>query len=429
LDETLRSIEAGKFDIDEFLQAEEDDEMGLGLDLEGGEGPSMSAGGRGAGRGRGSMAGRSAGRGRADPAPAKKGLKGAKSRKSEEEEEEEDEEDDLALALGGLTERDDDLMMDVVGLDEEADEVDDDEEDEEDETEVKPTPKVAVKKTLAARDTPADPVKAGKDVDTPLVIDGIELDRGELGAGVEPPPLEEFKRLMESLGPESMFSDDYAEFTAELSAPQTFPDVEYEYGDMTEEEKVWMPVIYEGGKSVRPDPDPLSKDTFEWWLKHEQGPADWRVQVVSGVTNSSKNTTALEIVDRVYAHIQAGLTPEETERVNFQIICYTRPNGNSYEPIDDIIQMWCEGYNTYHLVDGFAMKEAWGSIMPHIMLSEKNLDAILDQVRWALAEDTFEGALLTPRLRRLRFRGGAQEMTTGFNTEELDSEFSVVSVR
>ena len=50
-------------------------------------------------------------------------------------------------------------------------------------------------------------------------------------------------------------------------------------------------------------------------------------------------------------------------------------------------------------------------------------------MRWALAEDTFEGALLTPRLRRLRFRGGAQEMTTGFNTEQLDSEFSVVSVR
>ena len=33
--------------------------------------------------------------------------------------------------------------------------------------------------------------------------------------------------------------------------------------------------------------------------------------------------------------------------------------------------MWCEGYNTYHLVDGAAMKEAWGAIMPHIMMSEK----------------------------------------------------------
>ena len=50
------------------------------------------------------------------------------------------------------------------------------------------------------------------------------------------------------------------------------------------------------------------------------------------------------------------------------------------EELEDSIQMWLESYNTYHLVDGAAMKEAWGSIMPHIMLSEKNLDAILNQV-------------------------------------------------
>ena len=50
--------------------------------------------------------------------------------------------------------------------------------------------------------------------------------------------------------------------------------------------------------------------------------------------------------------------------------------------MEDSIQMWLESYNTYHLVDGAAMKEAWGSIMPHIMLAEKNLDAILDQVLW-----------------------------------------------
>lgn len=43
--------------------------------------------------------------------------------------------------------------------------------------------------------------------------------------------------------------------------------------------------------------------------------------------------------------------------------------------------MWLEGYNTYHLVDGYAMREAWGSIMPHIALGERNLQAILDQVR------------------------------------------------
>lgn len=94
-----------------------------------------------------------------------------------------------------------------------------------------------------------------------------------------------------------------------------------------------------------------------------------------------------------------------------------------------MIQMWVESYNTYHLVDGYAMREAWGDIMPHLMLSEKNLDAILEQVKWALHEDSLDGALLTPRMRKVRFRGGAQEMVTGYNTEELDSEFSVVSVR
>ena len=100
-----------------------------------------------------------------------------------------------------------------------------------------------------------------------------------------------------------------------------------------------------------------------------------------------------------------------------------------FEEIDDMIQMWIESYNTYHLVDGAAMKEAWGAIMPHIMLSDKNLQAILDQVNWALTEDSLNGALLTPRLRRVRFRGGAREMAYGFNTEFLESEFSVVSVR
>lgn len=51
------------------------------------------------------------------------------------------------------------------------------------------------------------------------------------------------------------------------------------------------------------------------------------------------------------------------------------------------------------------------------------------QVRWALNEDELGGALLSPRMRRIRVRGGAQEMIMGYNTEELDVEFSTVSVR
>lgn len=91
--------------------------------------------------------------------------------------------------------------------------------------------------------------------------------------------------------------------------------------------------------------------------------------------------------------------------------------------------MWVESYNAYHLVDGAAMKEAWGTIMPHIMLSEKNLEAIAEKVKWALREDDIDCTLLTPRFRQLRLRGGVKEFSSGYNTERFDSEFSVVNVR
>jgi hypothetical protein len=218
------------------------------------------------------------------------------------------------------------------------------------------------------------------DADVPAAVDGVFLERDELEGGVEPPPLEEFKRLMESLGPESMFSDEYAEFSAELNA-QAAPVVEEREEVLTKEQKAWLPLVYEGGKQARHEMDPQSTAALDWWLTNHDGPATWRVQVISVVTNSSANTTALDMVERVYAHIRAGLTPEESERVNFQTICYTHATGELVHELDDMVQMWLEGYNTYHLVDGAAMKEAWGAIMPHIMLSEKNLDAILDQVR------------------------------------------------
>ena len=68
--------------------------------------------------------------------------------------------------------------------------------------------------------------------------------------------------------------------------------------------------------------------------------------------------------------------------------------------------MWLEGYNTYHLVDGAAMKEVWGAIMPHIIYSPKNLDAIVEKVKWALHEDRLNGSMLSPKMRRIRFRLG-----------------------
>ena len=536
LDETLRSIEAGKFDIDEFLQAEGEEGLGMddidGLDIDLEVATSSIAGRGSGGLGRGGRTGRG-GRGKAGEEASKKGaIKGRAVGARDEDEEDEDvmeedvlEDEDLALALGGLIEREDDPMMDVVGLDEEDDEEEEDEDEEEEEEEDDDGTRRRVKATtrygqtsiplthsrdtptlihcfdilclffnivsivyssrtrkavgvidttkstttdITAKDVKSDPLvvaaasvsastvatvstteKSSTDDASPLVIDGIELDREGMykshshvlvliitylysiylhsihstlsctihphhttsmtifyhllidifEPGVDPPPLEEFKRLMESLGPESMFSDDYAEFTAEANAESPVGKQKAKYPEITPEKAVWRPVIYEGGKESprAPFDNKTTQANMDWWLAYPDGPANFRVQVTAVVTNSSKNTTALEIVQRVYSHIQNALTEDEMNRMNFQIISYENDNDVSVEALDDQIQMWAEGYNTYHLVDGAAMKEAWGAIMPHIMLSEKNLDAILDQIRWALAEDTFDGTILTPR--------------------------------
>jgi hypothetical protein len=51
-----------------------------------------------------------------------------------------------------------------------------------------------------------------------ILMKGFEL-------GVQPPPLEEFKRLMESLGPDSMFIDEYTDSLAvdEYVQPEAIP--------------------------------------------------------------------------------------------------------------------------------------------------------------------------------------------------------------
>ena len=144
LDETLRSIEAGKFDIDEFLQAEGEEGLGMddidGLDIDLEVATSSIAGRGSGGLGRGGRTGRG-GRGKAGEEAAKKSaIKGRAVGARDEDEEDEDvmeedvlEDEDLALALGGLIEREDDPMMDVVGLDEEDDEEEDEDEEEEEE--------------------------------------------------------------------------------------------------------------------------------------------------------------------------------------------------------------------------------------------------------------------------------------------------------
>lgn len=83
--------------------------------------------------------------------------------------------------------------------------------------------------------------------------------------------------------------------------------------------------------------------------------------------------------------------------------------------------MYIVGRNTYQLIDGAAMKEAYGDIMPHIVMSQKNLDALTNKIKFALMEAEVDGVFLSPRLSRIRFRGGAQEMKdAGYNVQEFE---------
>ena len=115
--------------------------------------------------------------------------------------------------------------------------------------------------------------------------------------------------------------------------------------------KAWLPLVYEGGKSSRISSKPEISKSLDWWLIDHEGaaPSDWRVQVISVVTNSSNaNTTALDMVNMVYDHIQRGLTAEENERVSFQILCYEQENGEVNYIIFIILLPLCSSPNRSH---------------------------------------------------------------------------------
>ena len=250
---------------------------------------------------------------------------------------------------------------------------------------------------------------------------------------IEPPPLEEFKRLMESLGPDSMF-DEESSYKSKVME-EVNSNIESKVYNLSAEEAIWHPNIYQGGQPVHKITeelkaiDPDLEEKYNYINYQDEKPTAFRLQIVSAITNSSVNTTALEMVEQVYAYIKNGTNNDE--RIAYQTIIMQDEEDKDgiFKPLENNLQMWIESYNTYHLIDGYAMKEAFGGIMPNIILSSKNLEAIVDQVKWALLEDSSDGVMLSPRLRRVRFRGGAQEMIFGYNLEELDSEYSVVSVR
>jgi hypothetical protein len=367
-----------------------------------------------------------------------------------------------------------------------------------------------------------------------VVIDGVEIKGEEFSLGdIETPPLEDFKKLMESLeGQDSMFEDDDIESEipqgtniratgagvfdmddVDTSGQKWHPDSSDEKGWSkiastasiegrrkwpNQKLKPWIGNTYDGGKPYRhkyeethktEEAQEVENEPISWkrnseilkkWNNGKDEPKEWRVTIVTvfthGTTMSGNKAweTAWQVVDHIRQNTKipsANGTMVRDPRIAYQTWCIQQKNdafvegepsweygpnavildemmddpthvdefgdnpnpefwaGEAVEELEGKIHMYVEGYNTYHLIDGHAMKEAWGGINEDILLSPKNLQAILDQIQWALKEDTLDGALLSPRMRRIRARGGAAEMITGYNTEFLDTEFSVVSVR
>ena len=86
---------------------------------------------------------------------------------------------------------------------------------------------------------------------------------------------------------------------------------------LTPIEKNWYPNVYRGGETDLDHVEEFS-DSQEFLTAHDS-PAAWRVKVISVVTNSSHNSTALEYVKKVYDHIKMGT--ENDSRIQYQTLC------------------------------------------------------------------------------------------------------------
>jgi hypothetical protein len=69
--------------------------------------------------------------------------------------------------------------------------------------------------------------------------------------------------------------------------------------------------------------DTADPDDIDYLYTHDR-PTDWRVQIVSVVTNSSRNSTALDYVHKVYDYLKAGTNNDE--RITYQVLCLNHAN-------------------------------------------------------------------------------------------------------
>lgn len=315
-------------------------------------------------------------------------------------------------------------------------------------------------------------------LNTQSILDGEELFSNEKNSNLLESGEEDdsFSFSKAALGKNTTMSELVKQIDRDLSMPK-YPSRQLLRDDLAEKAKKFLPPTYVGGQSPfesKEEEKEEEEDLITELLGErtdEDDSIDMRLLITAVVrtrsSNSSSNSsrlTALDYAQRIFAFLREGM--QNDPRVRFDLIVmeskpWKEMNDQDLRSLlarsedfsdmaDDVelrssllkyiaeeeididysqerLQIWAEGYNTYHLVDGKAMTDAWGELKEQVLLSPRNLQALLEAVQFALYEDEMEGALLSPRMRTIRFRGGADAMAMGLNTAELDQEFSVVS--
>jgi hypothetical protein len=92
--------------------------------------------------------------------------------------------------------------------------------------------------------------------------------------------------------------------------------------ESSENEKVWLPRVYEGGDPYLNNSLKERDPDLKAYLDAHDDPSPWRVQIVAVVTNSSSNGTALEYVHKVFDFIKAGTNNDD--RIVYQILSFSQ---------------------------------------------------------------------------------------------------------
>lgn len=223
----------------------------------------------------------------------------------------------------------------------------------------------------------------------------------------------------------------------------------------------FQPIPMANASAVLPMPRkdarfPEDADVHPFWNYYEQAaflPQAPKISVKTVIMRSNSMDRSLVMsVHRVIEYMKAAL--DHNEMVEYLVDDYCEEFDQGYhtgdmahqeDPGPDLLQMWIEGSNVYHLVDGKKMIETWGAILPQVLESKKNLDAILGkvslqqsqllppladllQIQDALYEEIMGGVMLNDRLGKIRVyeREEGGELVESFNAQNFSFHSAVV---